>query len=250
MRSALTGLARYSMILDVTATTFRAHGLVQTVERAHTEADGAAEARDRALTRLTRLFPHAYNDPAQWPLCRLLLPHQQELLTHPFPDRATDRTASLLNGAGNFMRALGDAEGALPLYQRALDSSERVRGKEHPNTLASVNNLALCIQALGDVAGALPLYRRALESSERVLGKEHPDTLASVNNLAACLYAVGDAAGALPLYRRALDSRERVLGKEHPNTLTSVNNLALCLEALGERSGSPAALSACRRRVR
>ena len=98
--------------------------------------------------------------------------------------------------------------------------------------------------------GALPLYRRAHESSERVLGKEHPDTLASVNNLAACLYAVGDAAGALPLYRRALDSRERVLGKEHPNTLTSVNNLALCLEALGERSGSPAALSACRRRVR
>ena len=103
---------------------------------------------------------------------------------------------------------------------------------------------------LGDLAGALPLHRRALDSSERVLGTEHPDTLMCVNNLAGCLYALGDAAGALPLCRRALDSRERVLGKEHPNTLTSVNNLALCLEALGERSGSPAALSACRRRVR
>src|SRR5437879_3207648 len=31
-----------------------------------------AEARDRALSRLTDLFPEAYDDPAQWPLCRLL----------------------------------------------------------------------------------------------------------------------------------------------------------------------------------
>jgi hypothetical protein len=33
MRDALTGLARYSMILGATDTTFRVHGLVQTVER-------------------------------------------------------------------------------------------------------------------------------------------------------------------------------------------------------------------------
>ena len=60
MRDALTGLARYSMILGATDTTFRVHGLVQTVERVRAEADGAAtEARDRALTRLTDLFPYA-----------------------------------------------------------------------------------------------------------------------------------------------------------------------------------------------
>jgi nephrocystin-3 len=95
-------------------------------------------------------------------------------------------------------KALGDAAGALPLYRRALESSERVLGKEHPQTLGIVNNLALCLCALGDAAGALPLCRRALESSERVLGKEHPDTLTSVNNLAGCLYVLGDAAAACP----------------------------------------------------
>jgi hypothetical protein len=104
MRDALTGLARYSMILGATDTTFRVHGLVQTVERVRADADGAAaDARDRALTRVTSLFPHAYNDPAQWPLCRLLLPHQQMLLMHTFPDRATDRTATLLDLAGSFL---------------------------------------------------------------------------------------------------------------------------------------------------
>jgi hypothetical protein len=49
-------------------------------------------------------------------------------------------------------------------------------GSEHPGTLISVNNLALCLLALGEAAGALPLHRRALDSRERVLGPEHPDS--------------------------------------------------------------------------
>ena len=154
MRDALTGLARYSMILSATDTTFRVHGLVQTVERVRADADGvAAAARDPALTRLTSLFPHAYNDPAQWPLCRLLLPHQQVLLMHTFPDSATDRTVTLLNSAGSFLLDSGDAAGALPLYRRALDSRERVLGKEHPDTLSSVNNLAGCMRLWATAAG-------------------------------------------------------------------------------------------------
>jgi len=236
MRDALTGLARYSMILDATDTTFRMHGLVQTVERVRAEADGAAaEARYRALTRLTDLFPRAANnDPAQWPLCRLLLPHQQALLTQTFPDSAIDRTATLLNLTGSFLLRSGDAAGALPLSQRALESCEHVLGPEHPNTLTSLSTLAGCMRALGDVAEALPLYRRALESCERVLGPEDPSTLACLGNLALCLRLRGDAKEALPLYRRALESRERTLGPEHPDTLRSIGNLAGCLEARGD----------------
>ena len=88
----------------------------------------------------------------------------------------------------------------MPLYRRALESRERLLGKEHPHTLTSVNNLAELHAGAGDAVGALPLCRRVLESSERVLGKEHPDTLTSVDNLAGCMQALGDAAGALPLY--------------------------------------------------
>jgi tetratricopeptide (TPR) repeat protein len=239
MRDALTGLARYSMILDATDTMFRVHGLVQAVERVRAEADDrAAEARDRALTQLTGLFPDAYDDPTQWPLCRFLLPHQRVLLTHSFPDSASDRSAALLNLSGGFLLGSGDAGGALPLLRRALESSEWVLGQEHPQTLRSLNNLAGCLRALGDAGGALPLLRRALEISERVLGPEHPHTLMSLNNLAGCLYSLGDAAGALPLYRRALESSERVLGKENPQTLRILNNLARCLAAVGDMAGA------------
>jgi hypothetical protein len=72
----------------------------------------------------------------------------------------------------------------LPLYRRALESSERVLGPEHPDSLGSVNNLAYCLGTLGDGAGALPLFRRALAGFETVLGPEHPTTRIVRDNLA------------------------------------------------------------------
>ncbi len=99
-------------------------------------------------------------------------------------------------------------------------------GKDHPDTLTSVNNLAFLYESQGLYGQAEPLFKRALQGSERVLGKDHPDTLTSVNNLAFLYERQGLYGQAEPLYKRALQGRERVLGKDHPDTLTSVNNLA------------------------
>jgi len=106
-------------------------------------------------------------------------------------------------------------------------------GREHPETLTSVNNLAGLYKAQGRLAEAEPLFKRALEARERVLGKEHPETLGSADNLAGLYEAQGRLAEAEPLYKRALDGSERMLGREHPHTLTSVNNLAGLYEAQG-----------------
>jgi nephrocystin-3 len=51
----------------------------------------------------------------------------------------------------------GDYEGAQPFYERALQARERVLGKEHPDTLASVHNLAALLYSKGDYEGAQPL---------------------------------------------------------------------------------------------
>jgi CHAT domain-containing protein len=108
-----------------------------------------------------------------------------------------------------------------------------VLGRDHPDTLSSVNNLAGLYRATGRFEKAEPLYERALEGRERVLGRDHPDTLGSVNNLAALYDATGRFAEAEPLYERALEGRERVLGRDHPDTLSSVNNLAGLYQATG-----------------
>ena len=49
-------------------------------------------------------------------------------------------------------------------------------GKEHPNTLGSVNDLAECLRALGDTAAALPLFRRAADGFDSLLGPDHPSS--------------------------------------------------------------------------
>ena len=47
-------------------------------------------------------------------------------------------------------------------------------GERHPDTAASLNNLAVLLQAQGDYAAAKPLYEQALAIHEAVLGERHP----------------------------------------------------------------------------
>jgi len=142
--------------------------------------------------------------------------------------------ARLESTLGNVYLKLGQYPKAEPLLRQALEVRERTLGKEHPDTLGAINNLAVLLSDKGDYTAAEPLFRRVLEAQERTLGKEHPDTLGTVNNLALLLLNKGDYTAAEPLFRRALEARERRLGKEHPDTLTSINNLAALLSKKGD----------------
>ena len=86
---------------------------------------------------------------------------------------------------------MGQLKDAEVLYRRAFEACERTLGAEHPSTLGSVNNMAICLEAMGQLKDAEVLYRRALEAKERTLGAQHPSTLRSVNNLAICRRAMG-----------------------------------------------------------
>ena len=106
-------------------------------------------------------------------------------------------------------------------------------GPRHPDTLASLNNLAVLYQAQGRYGEAEPLYREALQASREALGPRHPDTLTSLNNLALLYEAQGRYGEAEPLYREALQGSREALGPRHPDTLTSLNNLAALYQAQG-----------------
>jgi hypothetical protein len=66
-----------------------------------------------------------------------------------------------------------------------------VLGAEHPDTLKSINNLAVDLSQQGRYEEAEALDRQALAGRQRVLGAEHPDTLMSLNNLAGDLRRQG-----------------------------------------------------------
>jgi len=121
----------------------------------------------------------------------------------------------------------------ITLAEQALALARRTFGERHPDTLQSLDNLALLYQRQGRHGEAEPLYRQALQLRREVQGERHPDTLTSLNNLAFLYASQGRHGEAEPLYRQALQLRREVLGERHPATITSLNNLALLYASQG-----------------
>jgi non-specific serine/threonine protein kinase/serine/threonine-protein kinase len=126
------------------------------------------------------------------------------------------------------------ADKALPLFEETFKLTKANLGPDHPDTLASMNNLAAAYLATGKPDLALPLYEEALKLRKAKLGPDHPDTLTSMKNLAEAYRATGKPDLALPLYKETLKLRKAKLGPDHPDTLTSMNNLAAAYRATGK----------------
>jgi eukaryotic-like serine/threonine-protein kinase len=135
--------------------------------------------------------------------------------------------AAIRNTIGTTYTDLGLYTEAAKQLEAALDLRRRVLGPENPETLRSMNDLALVyLDEGGKFKQAEALANQALESRRRVLGPEHPDTLTSMSNLATIYYLEGKYPQAEALHHQTLEIRRRVLGPEHPDTLASMNNLA------------------------
>jgi tetratricopeptide (TPR) repeat protein len=117
------------------------------------------------------------------------------------------------------------------LFRRALQGREKVLGQEHPDTLASISNLALVLNRQGKYEEAEAMNRQTLARYEKVLGHEHPHTLTSMNNLALVLDRQGKYEEAEVMNRQELECTKKVLGPEHPDTLASMSNLASVLHS-------------------
>ncbi|KAK8097365.1 kinesin light chain [Apiospora sp. TS-2023a] len=120
------------------------------------------------------------------------------------------------------------------MHRQTLALRETVLGREHPDTLSSMNNLANVLKNQGKYVEAEEMHRRTLALRETVLSREHPDTLASMNNLAESLRQQGKYVEAEEMHRETLALRETVLGREYPSTLGSMNNMALVLDRQGK----------------
>ena len=126
---------------------------------------------------------------------------------------------------------------AEPLFTEALEVQRRVLGKEHPDTLHTMNSMAELYRDQGRYAQAEPIFARVLDLRSRVLGEEHPNTLDTLEELAQLDEDLGKYAQAEPLYVRVLALRLRVLGQNHPDTasvLASLGRLRLKQQRFAE----------------
>jgi hypothetical protein len=84
------------------------------------------------------------------------------------------------------------------MHRRVLTLSETVLGKEYPDLLTSMNNLATVLSDLGKHGEAEEMYRPTPTLRKTIA--EHPHTLLSRNNLAAVLSSQGKIDAVEELY--------------------------------------------------
>ena len=135
--------------------------------------------------------------------------------------------AHLRNTIGVVYHNLGAIEDADNHLELALDIRERLLGKEHRDTLTSMNNLGKLYYTQGRYAEAESYFEETLAIRRRVLGVEDPDTLESMDNLAELHRRETRLPEAESLLVEALEVRFRVLGEKHRDTLSSMDGLGL-----------------------
>ena len=116
------------------------------------------------------------------------------------------------------------------------NARKEILGEKHPDTLASLNNLASSYSYLGDYNKACELQNAAYNARKEILGEKHPDTLSALHNLAIFYSDLGDYNKACELQNAVYNARKEILGEKHPDTLNSLNNLASSYSYLGDYS--------------
>jgi tetratricopeptide (TPR) repeat protein len=198
----------------ITTDTIRLHRLVRAVAAARRAGEAREDIRRALVEAFAAVYPlplALYDDPKTWPRARRLDAVALALVRNDSePLNAAEWPASvLLNRLATYQRAvLAAYVSARLLYERALAIREKALGPDHPDTAASLINLAGLLYDQGELAAARPLYERAVEIWEKVRGPDHPDTATILENLAQVLQKQGEFSSARPLRERALAIRE------------------------------------------
>ncbi len=124
----------------------------------------------------------------------------------------------------------------LELIEETLATQKRLLPPDHPDTLATMNVLALSYENLGRHADALKLYEETLAAQRRTFLPDHPGTLWSMTFLAGAYTKLGRHADALKLYEELRAVSKRVHTPDNPIALMSMQNLAGAYAKLGRHA--------------
>jgi eukaryotic-like serine/threonine-protein kinase len=142
--------------------------------------------------------------------------------------------AAVRNTLGMTYWYLGEFKGANLHLEKAYAIRREILGKEHPDTLTSLHNLAMERWKQGQFKEAIELARQALERRQRVLGPADEQTLWTQLNLGLFLWEANRLDDAEVVLRQAIQSCKRSLGPDHHHTLYGQNDLACVLNTKGK----------------
>ena len=141
--------------------------------------------------------------------------------------------ASVRQVLGKTYSILGEPTLAIRQLERSHELRMARLGPDHPETLATQNDLALGYWGAGRLDRVIPLLEQTLAAETAKLGPDHPDTLVAQNDVAVAYQEDGRLDRAIPLFERNLAARKVSFGPEHAETLITQANLAGCYRDAG-----------------
>ena len=99
---------------------------------------------------------------------------------------------------------------AIEIYEQNLKAKMSTLGADHPDTVATRNNLAEAYRDAGKLEEAIELYKSSLKSQEAKLGTNHIDTLKAKGALAQFLQQIGRFDEAEPIWDAIVAVDERL----------------------------------------
>ncbi len=206
--------------------------------------EGVAEART-SLAEAREV--HGQRHPATvraWNLLGILLREagnpteakdamEQALALHDAGEK-DENLGSMLANLGTVQRDLGDREGALASFERALDIHRQAAGDVHPMVANDLANLASLERELERPQKALEYLRPIVDIVRRMYGDAHPETGRALTNVAALLRELGETKAARLHVDAALQVDRQAFGEDHPQVIADLNNLAVLERELGE----------------
>jgi serine/threonine-protein kinase len=203
-----------------------------TIDRAITTAARAAD--DRLIARLRGL------ELRNQILCRNDLGfldhgHRSALQALARVQRHEPIEAEVARDIGEVFTHAGRFAQAEQFLERSRQLHEKLHGRQHPATAASLQGLADMFERRGKYARAQALLEQVLAIQEATLGPEHPDIARTLDTLC---FVHTDPRDGLLAARRGLRIRTRALGPAHPDTALTLANIGFLLARQGDYAQS------------
>ncbi|KAK0662959.1 hypothetical protein QBC41DRAFT_329440 [Cercophora samala] len=146
------------------------------------------------------------------------------------------------SGVARALYNAGQTARSVAMQRDAVERSQRISGRHHPNTLGYMGHLAFFLIDIGDVTEASALLREVCKEHEmeKLCGEKHPTLLAFQHNLAYALTLLPETREeGLNLLRHVLQVETDIFGIDHHHTLataqiviSTLRNDGQALEAL------------------
>jgi tetratricopeptide (TPR) repeat protein len=152
--------------------------------------------------------------------------------------------AEARHALGVSFRLIGNLSQAEEQLVLARKLRTELLGPDHPNTLRTMNSLAVVYTAAAKYDLAFPLLEETLQRQTALLGPDDPATLTTRSNLGHWYFVTGKIVGpdrpagqhgfSVSDLEELLQRQKAVLGPDHPETLSGMTNLAVTYSHFGK----------------